>query len=86
MFKTVAVVGASGAVGRIILELLEEREFPAETFRFLSSARSSGTELVFNNQDYVFEELTKDSFKGVDLVIASTPDETAAEFLPYAVE
>jgi len=86
VFKTVAVVGASGAVGRIILELLEEREFPAETFRFLSSARSAGTELVFNNQDYVFEELTKDSFKGVDLVIASTPDDTAAEFLPYAVE
>lgn len=86
MFKTVAVVGASGAVGRIILELLEERNFPAETFRFLSSARSAGTELVFQGREYVFEELTKDAFEGVDLVIASTPDDVAGEYLPYAVK
>ncbi len=86
MFDTVALVGATGAVGRIMRQLLEEREFPAQTFRFLASARSAGTTIAFRGRDYVVEELTKDAFAGVDLVIASTPDETAAEYLPAAVK
>ncbi len=85
MFETVAVVGATGAVGRIILQLLEERNFPAKTFRFLASRRSAGTELTFAGKTYLIEELTHDAFAGTDLVIASTPDETAAEYLPSAV-
>lgn len=83
--KTVAVIGATGAVGRIILQLLEERSFPAETFRLMASARSAGTKVNFRGSEHVIEEVTKDSFGGVDLVIASTPDETAAELLPRAV-
>ena len=86
MFKTVAIVGATGAVGRIIIQLLEERGFEAEKFRFLASARSAGNKINFKNQEHTIEELTKDAFEGVDLVIASTPDDTAAEFLPSAVE
>lgn len=86
MFETVAVVGASGAVGQIIRQLLEDRKFKAGKFRFLASARSAGKPLTFNGQEYQYEELTKDCFEGVDLVIASTPDDTAAEFLPYALE
>ncbi len=83
--RTVAVVGATGAVGRIILQLLEEREFPAERFRLMASARSAGTEVAFRGKPHVIEEVTPDSFSGVDLVIASTPDSTAAELLPHAV-
>ena len=86
MFETVALVGATGAVGRIMRQLLEERDFSAETFRFLASARSAGTTLTFKGQDYVVEELTKTAFEGVDLVLSSTPDDTAAEYLPAAVE
>ncbi len=86
MFETVALVGATGAVGRIMRQLLEEREFPARRFRFLASARSAGTTLTFRGTEYVVDELTKDAFAGVNLVIASTPDETAAEYLPAAVE
>jgi len=86
VFETVAVVGASGAVGRIILELLEARKFPAKEFRFLSSKRSAGNVIDFNGREYTLEELTKESFQGIDLVIASTPDDTAAEFLPAAVD
>jgi len=86
MFQTVALVGATGAVGRIMRELLEQREFPAKTFRFLASARSAGKTLKFRGQDYIIEELTKQAFTNTDLVIATTPDETAAEFLPAAVE
>ncbi len=86
MFNTVAVIGATGAVGRIILQLLQDRKFPAKTFRFLASARSAGQQVEFNGTKITVEELTHDSFKGIDLVIASTPDETAAEFLPSAVK
>lgn len=85
MFDTVAVIGATGAVGTIILDLLTARKFPAKKFRLLASARSAGRTISVCGQDVVVEELTQDSFAGVDLVIASTPDETAAEFLPAAV-
>ncbi|MEQ9409676.1 MAG: aspartate-semialdehyde dehydrogenase [Fuerstiella sp.] len=86
MFDTVAVVGATGAVGTIILELLEKRAFPAKNFRLLASARSAGRQIKFMGQSVTIEELTHDCFDGVDLVIASTPDDTAAEFLPSAVK
>ena len=85
MFGTVAVVGSTGAVGSIIIELLQQRKFPARRFRFLASARSAGKTLTFNGAEHTIEELTTDSFAGVDLVIASTPDEVAAEYLPAAV-
>jgi aspartate-semialdehyde dehydrogenase (peptidoglycan organisms) len=85
VFQNVAVIGATGAVGRIMCKLLEERKFPAKKFRFLASARSAGTELTFNGQPHIIEELTHDCFTGSDLVIASTPDDIAAEYLPAAV-
>ncbi len=86
MFNTVAVVGATGAVGRIILQLLQERKFPAKKFRLLASARSAGQQVEFNGAKITVEELTHDCFAGTDLVIASTPDDTAATFLPSAVK
>ncbi len=86
MFETVAVVGATGAVGTIIRELLEQRRFPAKTWRFLASARSAGQQIAFAGQSITVEELTHECFAGVDLVISSTPDDTAAEFLPSAVK
>ena len=86
MFDVVAVVGATGAVGRIIVELLEQREFPARHVRFLASARSAGTTIQFRGRQHPVEELTHDSFQGVDLVLASTPDPVAGEYLPSAVK
>lgn len=86
MFDTVAVVGATGAVGTIIRELLEKRNFPAKKFRLIASARSAGTQIEMAGQTITVEELTHDCFGDTDLVIASTPDDTAAEFLPSAVE
>lgn len=85
MFQTVAIVGATGAVGRIILQLLEQRRFPAERFRFLSSARSAGRTITFQGQPHTVEELTPAAFDGTDLVISSTPDDVAAAYLPAAV-
>jgi len=86
VFETVAVVGATGAVGQIIVRLLEERNLQAGRFRFLASARSAGTPLKFRGEQHTIEELTEDAFAGVELVIASTPDDVAAEYLPAAVD
>lgn len=85
MFDTVAVVGATGAVGRILVQLLHERQLPAKQFRLLASARSAGTPMVFGGDQLLIEELTHDAFEGVDLVLSSTPDDVAAEFLPSAI-
>ena len=85
MFETVALVGITGAVGRIMLRLLEEREFPCKNYKFLASARSAGKTLTFKGTEHTIEELTPEAFQGCDLVIASTPDDVAAEYLPAAV-
>ncbi len=86
MFQLVGFVGATGAVGRIMLDLLEQKKFPAKDFRFLSSARSAGKTLSFQGRSFTVQELTPEAFRGCDLVIASTPDDVAAKYLPYAVE
>lgn len=86
MFQQVAVVGATGAVGQIILKLLEERKFQAKKFKLLASARSAGKTVTFMEQPHLVEELTGEAFRGCDLVIASTPDDIAAKYLPAAVE
>ena len=82
MFETIAIVGATGAVGRIIRQLLEEREFPYRNIRFLASKRSAGTTITFKGEEHVVEEMTPEIFAGIDLAIGSTPDETAKDFCP----
>ena len=86
MYESIAVVGATGAVGTIIRGLLEERNFPFKTMKFLASKRSVGKTLVFKGENYTVEELIPDSFEGVQLAIASTPDDIARDFVPEAVK
>ena len=86
MFDSIALVGATGAVGTIIRRLLEDRKFPFEKIKFLASSRSAGGELTFAGKSYVIEELVPDAFNGVQLAIASTPDDVARDFLPAAVQ
>ena len=86
MFDSVAVVGATGAVGTIIRQLLAERKFPFQRIKFLASSRSAGKTLQFAGKDYTVEELAPESFEGVNLAIGTTPDEVAREFVPWAVE
>ncbi len=86
MFDTVAVVGATGAVGTLILQLIAEREFPFKRVKFLASSRSAGKSLRFAGQEHPVEELVPEAFEGVDLAIGSTPDEVARDFVPWAVE
>lgn len=86
MFNSIAVVGATGAVGGLILQLLEERKFPFESIKFLASKHSAGKTITFAGHEYAIEELVPEAFEGVDLAIGSTPDEVARDFCPWAIE
>jgi len=86
MIETLAVVGATGAVGRIIVESLLARRFPARHIKLLASERSAGRPMEIGGRRFDVEVLKPDSFTGVDIAIGSTPDEVAAEFVPWAVE
>ena len=85
MFDSWAVVGATGAVGTLILRLLEERALPFERIKFLASGRSAGKTVTFASRKYPVELLSAQAFDGIDLAIGSTPDEVARDFAPWAV-
>ena len=84
MYENIALVGATGAVGTIVRQLLEEWDVPFKSIRFIASKRSAGTKLTFKGEEYTVVELGPDAFDGMDLIIASTPDEVAAELVPWA--
>ena len=86
MYESLAVVGATGAVGGLVRQLLEQRNFPYRRIKFLASKRSAGSSLQFKGQAHTVEELTPEAFDDVDLVIASTPDDVARQFVPWAVQ
>ena len=67
----VAILGATGAVGTELLELLEERNFPIAELKLLASPRSAGNKLMFRGQSLTIEAVTAESFKGIDIVLAS---------------
>src|SRR3984885_13551419 len=85
MSVNVAIVGATGAVGQEFLTVLAERNFPIKTLRLLASARSAGKDVTFKGQTYKVEELTKDSFKGVQIAFFSAGGSISKEFAPAAV-
>lgn len=82
----VAVVGATGAVGRVMLEILLERKFPASEVLLLASSRSAGQKIPFGKQSLTVGALSEEALQGVDLVLLDTPDEVALEWGPRAAE
>ena len=82
----VAVAGATGAVGNQMITCLEERDFPVKTVKLLASHRSAGRQLRFRGETVVVEEMTKGSFKGVDIALFSAGGSTSKEFAPIAAE
>jgi aspartate-semialdehyde dehydrogenase len=82
----VAVVGVTGAVGVEMLKTLEKRDFPVGHLTPLASARSAGKTLPFQGEEYTVQELTRDSFAGVDIALFSAGGGTSADFAPVAVE
>ncbi|MDI6765447.1 MAG: aspartate-semialdehyde dehydrogenase [Bacteroidota bacterium] len=82
----VAVVGATGLVGSKMIQVLEERKFPVEKLRLLASAKSAGTTIVFNGRSVDVDELTKESFKGIDIALFSAGGAISKDFAPHAVK
>ncbi|MFU2181810.1 aspartate-semialdehyde dehydrogenase [Streptococcus pluranimalium] len=86
MGYTVAIVGATGAVGTQMIKMLEESTLPIDQVRYLSSSRSAGKVLAFKGQEVTVELTTEDSFEGVDIALFSAGGSTSAKFAPYAVK
>ncbi|MEL7497361.1 MAG: aspartate-semialdehyde dehydrogenase [Planctomycetota bacterium] len=86
MAKRLAIAGATGAVGCLVRQILEQRTFPCSSIKFLASKRSVGKTIAFKGQEHAIELLEPSAFDDVDIVIGSTPDRVAAEFVPWAVE
>ncbi len=80
----VAVVGATGAVGTVMLEVLEERKFPIDKLKLLASERSLGNSLTFRGKDLPVEVLDENSFKGVDIALFSAGGTISEKFAPIA--
>ena len=78
-----AILGATGAVGREMLKVLAERDFPVGALKLLASARSVGKEIEFKGNIYKVEEATKDSFSGVDIVLGAASNALAKELAPH---
>ncbi|MBL8746966.1 MAG: aspartate-semialdehyde dehydrogenase [Phycisphaerae bacterium] len=82
---TIAIVGATGAVGVEFLSLFEQRQFPVGELRLFASARSAGKSLRFSGRDVPIRELRDDSFKGVDLALFSAGSGISRDHAPLAV-
>lgn len=82
--KNVAVAGATGLVGRHMLQVLEERNYPVKSIKLLASERSKGRTLTFKGETIPVEVLTESSFKGVDVALFSAGGGTSKQFAPFA--
>lgn len=82
----VAVVGATGAVGLEMIQTLEKRRFPVNELTLLASARSAGKRLPFRGAELPVKELTRESFRGIDLALFSAGGGISREFAPLAAQ
>jgi aspartate-semialdehyde dehydrogenase len=86
MSKSIAIVGATGAVGVEMIHCLERRGFPVRELTLLASARSAGKTLKFKGTDITIKELTPDSFAGIDIALFSAGGGISKDFAPHAVK
>ena len=84
MLPSVAVVGATGAVGEIMRQVLAEHDFALRTVKFLASERSAGKPIEFRGKSYPVEPLRPEAFAGIDIVLSSTPASISREYSPIA--
>ena len=82
----VAILGATGAVGREMLKILEEYDFPVGELRPLASARSAGSTVPFKGQEIPVQEAREDSFEGMDFVLGAVGGGMAKQFAPHIVK
>ncbi|WP_181348661.1 aspartate-semialdehyde dehydrogenase [Thalassobacillus sp. CUG 92003] len=82
----VAIVGATGAVGQKMIETLEDRNFPINELKLLSSSRSAGKKVTYKNKTYTLEEAKPESFDGVDITLFSAGGSISKQLAPEAVK
>lgn len=83
---SVAVVGATGAVGNEMVKILEERKFPVKELRLLASERSAGARMEYRNEPIKVEVLKEDSFKGIEVALFSAGASISEKYVPIAVK
>ena len=83
---TVAILGATGAVGQEMMKILEERDFPVGKLVPLASARSAGKTLKFKGEDVTIQEACDTAFEGVDIVLCAAENDIAEKFAPAIVK
>ncbi len=83
---SLAIAGVTGAVGQEVLKILEQRDFPFDSLKMLASHRSKGKKIEFKGKTYIVEELTKDSFGGIDIALFSAGGDRSKEFAPVAAQ
>ncbi|MEX2238457.1 MAG: aspartate-semialdehyde dehydrogenase [Dehalococcoidia bacterium] len=82
----VAIVGASGAVGPVLLDVLNERRFPVKTMKLLATARSAGRKMRFGSDDLLVEETSKEALRDADFVFIAANDDASRHWAPIVVE
>jgi aspartate-semialdehyde dehydrogenase len=84
---TVAIVGATGAVGTVMIDIINQREsVPWGEIRLIASARSAGKKITVRGQERTVVELAPEAFDGVDIALFDVPDEISAQWAPIAAE
>lgn len=86
MSPNLAVVGATGAVGEIMRQVLAEHNFPLGSIKFLASERSAGKTIEFKGKSYTVEPIRPEAFAGIDIVLSSTPASVSRETSPMAAK
>ncbi|MBP5254262.1 MAG: aspartate-semialdehyde dehydrogenase, partial [Lachnospiraceae bacterium] len=81
----VGILGATGAVGREMLKVLEERDFPIGTLRLFASSRSAGKVIRYRGQDIVIEEAKEGIYEGLDIVLGASANPVAKQMAPSIV-
>ena len=79
-------MGATGAVGRELVQILEQRRFPVDRLVLLASKRSAGSKMTFRGRSVPVQELKQGSFKDIDIVLASAGGSVSKQFVPHAVK
>ena len=82
----IAILGATGVVGREITKIVDEMKIPYNEIKFLSRAKSAGTEIEFQGEKYIVEEAKPESFDGINIVLASAGGSTSQKFAPEIVK
>ncbi|MDD2495206.1 MAG: aspartate-semialdehyde dehydrogenase [Tissierellia bacterium] len=82
----VAILGATGAVGKEMLKVLGERNFPINELRLLASKRSAGEEVEYNGQKYIIQEATENSFENIDIMLCAAENDISKKLSPAAVK